>query len=323
MTFEWPTLLWSLALVPLVVLAYLLAQRRRARYAVRFTNLDLLVNLVPRTPGWRRHAPTVLYLVALSALLMGMARPRATLPLPRDEATVVLLIDVSGSMNATDVEPTRLTAAKQAANLFLDQVPASLRIGVVAFSGVAQVLARPSHDRGVVREVLTSLRASGATAMGDAIETSLELGGSSEPLSSGRDGAPPRVLLLLSDGANTAGSIQPLDAAGHALRLAVPIYTVALGTPDGVIESRETGGALERVAVPPDEPTLRQIAEVTNGRFFSAPTAQDLKGVYQDLGSRLGLRQEQQEVTVLFAAGAALLMVSGGALSVMWFNRFP
>ena len=324
MSFEWPSLLWTLLLVPLAVVAYVLTERRRARYAVKFTNLDLLANLVQQSPGWRRHVPTVLYLVALSALLMGMARPRATVPLPSDQSTVILLLDVSGSMDAVDVQPTRLAAAQAAANAFLEQVPPSLRVGVVSFSDRPQVLARPTSDRTAVRDALASLRAAGGTAIGEAIEASLEPGRAAP---SGRAPAAqddaPRVLLLLSDGANTAGAIQPQDAAGHALRLGVPIYTIALGTPEGVIETREVGGAVGRVAVPPDEPTLQQIAEITGGQFFSAPTAEDLTAVYRSLGSRVGFRPEQQEVTVLFAAGAAIFMAVAAALSVAWFNRFP
>lgn len=323
MSFEWPLLLWGLLLVPLAVGAYALAQRRRARYAVRFTNLDLLANLVGQSPGWRRHLPTLLYLVALSALLMGMARPRAAVPLPSDQTTVILLLDTSGSMDATDVEPTRLGAAEAAANAFLDQVPPSLRVGLVAFSDTARVVARPTGDRSALRGALASLRAGGSTAIGDAIEASLDPGRASTPAQRTSVDDPPRVLLLLSDGANTAGAIQPQDAAGHALRLGVPIYTIALGTPSGEVEARQLGGGVERVSVPPDEAALRRIAEVTGGQFFSAPTADDLTAVYQNLGSRIGFRQEQQEVTALFAAGAAICLAIGAALSALWFNRFP
>jgi Ca-activated chloride channel family protein len=325
-SFEWPTLLWSLLVVPLALAAYLLAQRRRARYVVRFTNLELLAGLVPRSPGWRRHLPTLLYLIALSALMLGMARPRATVPLLGEESVVVLLLDTSGSMDAADVQPTRLAAARAAADVFLDQLPPSLRVGVVGFADTARVLARPTNDRAAVRAVLASLKAGGGTAIGDAIEESLEAG-SPAPAGSGAsargDDSPPRAVVLLSDGSNTAGAIQPLDAAGHAARLGVPVYTIALGTPSGQVELRGASGGIERVDVPPDEPTLQKIAELTGGQFFRAPTAEDLTSIYSALGSRVGFRLEQQEVTVLFAAGAALLLAVGAGLSLAWFNRFP
>ena len=334
MTFESPTLLWGLLLVPLAIAAYLLAQRRRARYAVRFTNLDLLANVVQRSPGWRRHVPAALYLLALSALLLSLARPQATIPVPREQATVLLVMDVSGSMNATDVRPSRLVAAKEAAKSFLDQLPRSFQVGLVSFAGSAQVLVPPGNDRAAVRAAVDSLRADGGTAMGDAIERALEVG---RPAGGDPAGAPaaggspsptpvppadedpaPSVILLLSDGANSAGRTEPLQAAADAQQAGVPVYTIALGTPTGTLNS---GG--RRVSVPPDEATLQRIAEVTGGRFFSAPSEQDLRAVYQDIGSRIGFVEEEREVTALFAAAALALLVSGGGLATWCFNRFP
>jgi Ca-activated chloride channel homolog len=334
MTFESPTLLWGLLLVPVAIAAYLLAQRRRARYAVRFTNLDLLANVVQRSPGWRRHVPAALYLLALSALLLSLARPQATIPVPREQATVLLVMDVSGSMNATDVRPSRLVAAKEAAKSFLDQLPRSFRVGLVSFAGSAQVLTPPTNDRAPVRAAVDSLRADGGTAMGDAIERALQVG---RPAGGDPAGAPaasgspsptpvppadedpaPSVILLLSDGANSTGRTEPLQAAAAAGQAGVPVYTIALGTPTGTLNS---GG--RRVSVPPDEATLQRIAEVTGGRFFSAPSEQDLRAVYQDIGSRIGFVEEEQEVTALFAAAALALLVSGGGLATWWFNRFP
>jgi Ca-activated chloride channel family protein len=343
MSVQWPTMLWALALVPLALLGYLLAQRRRVRFAVRFTNLDLLANVVSRSPGWRRHLPALFYLLALATLLVSLARPQSVVLVPKEQATVVLVMDVSGSMNATDVEPTRLLAAQQAASSFLDTMPAKFKVGLVSFSASAQTLARPTTDRSSVRDAISSLRAEGGTAMGDAIERGLEAKRppppppadrprekssqtttpptTQAPENTGRE--PPVVMLLLSDGANTVGKTQPLEAAEHARQMNVPVFTIALGTDEGVVEVPDESGQPRRIPVPPDKATLRRIAEVTGGKFFSAPSSRDLKTVYRDLGSRIGFVKERQEVTVVFAAAALLFVVAGGALSLLWFNRFP
>jgi Ca-activated chloride channel family protein len=343
MSVQWPTMLWALALVPLALLGYLLAQRRRVRYAVRFTNLDLLANVVSRSPGWRRHLPALFYLLALATLLVSLARPQSVVLVPKEQATVVLVMDVSGSMNATDVEPTRLLAAQQAASSFLDTMPAKFKVGLVSFSASAQTLARPTTDRSSVRDAIASLRAEGGTAMGDAIERGLEAKRpppppadrprdkspsqttvpptTQAPESTGKE--PPVVMLLLSDGANTVGKTQPLEAAEDAKRLNVPVFTIALGTDEGVVEVPDESGQPRRIPVPPDKATLRRVAEITGGKFFTAPSSRDLKTVYRDLGSRIGFVKERQEVTVVFAAAALLFVVAGGALSLLWFNRFP
>ena len=343
MSVQWPTMLWALALVPLALLGYLLAQRRRVRYAVRFTNLDLLANVVSRSPGWRRHLPALFYLLALATLLVSLARPQSVVLVPKEQATVVLVMDVSGSMNATDVEPTRLLAAQQAASSFLDTMPAKFKVGLVSFSASAQTLARPTTDRSSVRDAIASLRAEGGTAMGDAIERGLEAKRpppppadrprdkspsqttvpptTQAPESTGKE--PPVVMLLLSDGANTVGKTQPLEAAEHARQMNVPVFTIALGTDEGVVEVPDESGQPRRIPVPPDKATLRRVAEITGGKFFTAPSSRDLKTVYRDLGSRIGFVKERQEVTVVFAAAALLFVVAGGALSLLWFNRFP
>jgi Ca-activated chloride channel homolog len=341
---EWPSMLWALALVPLALFGYLLAQRRRVRYAVRFTNLDLLANVVSRSPGWRRHLPALLYLLALATLLVSLARPQSVVLVPKEQATVVLVMDVSGSMNATDVEPTRLLAAQQAAASFLENLPVKFKVGLVSFSASAQTLTRPTTDRASIRDAISSLRAEGGTAMGDAIERGLEAKRPPPPVPADRPydktppsttpppsaaapeaGAkePPVVMLLLSDGANTVGRTQPLEAAEHAKQLNVPVFTIALGTDEGVVEVPDEAGQPRRIPVPPDKATLRRVAEVTGGKFFTAPSSRDLKTVYHDLGSRIGFVKERQEVTVVFAAAALLFVVAGGALSLIWFNRFP
>jgi Ca-activated chloride channel homolog len=344
MTVLWPGLLWTLLIVPLALGAYLLAQRRRTRYAVRFTNLDLLANVVNRSPGWRRHVPAALYLLALTALLLGLTRPQAVVLTPKEQATVMLVMDVSGSMNATDVTPTRLSAAQQAATTFLGQLPAKFRVGLVSFSATAQMIAPPTTDRSVVQDAISSLHADGGTAMGDAIDRALDVrrpppqpktdttprqGGSATPPPTTVAPAnpakqPPVVILLLSDGANTLGKKQPLLAAQEAKDLRVPVFTVALGTDSGVVDvPDETTGQLRQVPVPPDKFTLRRIAEITGARFFAAPSNRDLKSIYHDLGSKIGFVKQKQEITVEFAAAGLLLLVLAGTLSLLWFNRFP
>jgi Ca-activated chloride channel homolog len=332
---EWPGLLWALLLVPVALAAYLLAQRRRSRYTVRFTNLDLLANVVSAKPGWRRHVPPAFYLLALAALLVSLARPQALALVPKEQATVILVMDVSGSMNATDVEPTRLVSSQRAAASFVEQLPEKFRVGIVSFASTAQTLTRPTTDRPAVYEAIESLHAEGATAMGDGIERALDVKRPPTPPSSGNarpaptpgaqqggDDAP-LVVLLLSDGANTQGRAQPMEAAADAKDLGVPVFTIALGTDRGMVDVPDETGNLRRIPVPPDKLTLQRIAETTGARFFAAPSSRDLKGVYRELGSKIGFVKEKQEVTVVFAATGLLFLVAGAAMSLVWFSRFP
>jgi Ca-activated chloride channel homolog len=327
MSFVWPAFLWGLLLVPAAGVLYLLAQRRRKRHAVRFTNLELLANLVPRSPGWRRHLPPVLLLMALSALLLGLARPQATVLVPREEANVVLVMDVSGSMEATDVSPNRLAAAQEAAGAFLDRLPDDLRVGLVTFSEREQVLSPPTADHAVVSDALGSLQAGGGTAMGDGLLRATEIsqlgvnrGNEADARGSEGNGqGVPAAVVLLSDGANTDGETRPEEAAGRARSLGVPVYTVALGTEEGTVE----GPSGQEVPVPPDQETLRLVASETGGEFFASATEADLVSVYRDLGSSLGFVEEEREVTAAFAGTGAALIVAGGVLSTLWFGRLP
>lgn len=356
MTFADPILLLGLLIVPVALLAYRIVQRRRSRYAVRFTNVALLENLVPRTPAWRRHVPPALYLVAMSALVVALARPSMAVAVPREEATIILTMDVSGSMTATDVSPTRLAAAQKAASDFVDQLPAGVKVGLVAFSTAPRVVVEPTTDRAKVHAGITNLAARGGTALGDAITTSLEAAGldpagvATDPLASppadpsgpesppaspsaspsasssnepGSTEAPVIATVLLSDGANSTGSMEPLPAAEAAAALGVPIYTIALGTAEGMVTVPDEGGQLHTVNVPPDTETLAAIAEITGGRAFEAPTAQDLAQIYQGLGSRIGYTTEQREVSQWFAAAGLVLVLAGAGLAAHWFNRFP
>jgi Ca-activated chloride channel homolog len=332
---EWPGLLWMLLLVPVALAAYLLAQRRRSRYTVRFTNLDLLANVVSAKPGWRRHIPPALYLLALAALVISLARPQALTLVPKEQATIVLVMDVSGSMNATDVEPTRLVSSQRAATTFIERLPEKFRVGIVSFASTAQTLTRPTTDRTAVYEAIGSLHAEGATAMGDGIERALDVKRPPTPSSTGNAARPappaqqsdaneaPLVVLLLSDGANTQGRTQPMEAADDAKELGVPVFTIALGTERGMVDVPDETGNLRRIPVPPDTLTLRRIAETTGARYFAAPSSDDLKDVYRELGSKIGFVKEQQEITVVFAATGLLFLVAGAAMSLVWFSRFP
>ena len=351
MTFADPILLLGLLLVPVALVVYRLVQRRRSRYAVRFTNVDLLGNLVSRTPAWRRHAPPALYLVAMAALAVALARPSMTVAIPRDEATIILTMDVSGSMTAEDVAPNRLAAAEKAASDFVHQLPSSFKVGLVTFSTEPAILVPPTTDRRAILSALADLRARGGTSLGDAITTSLQAAGldpssgtgtpspsgaavvpggsaspSAAPSGSGTPGAAKKPIVatvLLSDGANSTGDLEPIPAAEQAAALGVPIYTIALGTAEGTVTVPDDQGQLQTLNVPPDTDTLAAVAETTGGRFFQAPTAKDLAQIYENLGTRIGYTTEEREVTQWFAAAGLVLVVVGAGLAAHWFNRFP
>jgi Ca-activated chloride channel family protein len=288
--------------------------------------------------------------VAMAALVLALARPSMAVQIPREEATIILTMDVSGSMMATDVAPSRLAAAKQAANDFVDQLPAGVKVGLVAFSTAPRTVVAPTTDRAAVHQGIANLQARGGTALGDAIATSLEAAGldtsgatanptptpsadpsagvsaSPAPSASGAPGSttePVIATVLLSDGANSTGELEPLPAAEMAAALGVPVYTIALGTAEGVVTVPDDNGELHTLNVPPDTETLAAIAETTGGRAFEAPTARDLAQIYESLGSRIGYTTEEREVTQWFAAAGLLLVVTGAGLAAHWFNRFP
>jgi Ca-activated chloride channel family protein len=320
MTFATPFLLWGVLLIPLAALVYVWSQRRRIKYAARFTNLDLLANVVAASPGRRRHLPPVFALAALAALLVALARPEMVVAVPRDQATVVLAMDSSASMTATDVEPTRLDAAKSAASSFLDKLPARFRVGLVSFSSGASVLEEPTEDRDAVSSSLESLEGRVGTAIGDAILSSVQLAPEDDPQAP--DSKPLFAVLLLSDGANSAG-IDPLEAAQVAKEAGVPVYTIALGTEAGSIDLPNEFGELQPFPVPPDPETLRQIAEETGGRFFEAPSEADLQAVYEEIGSQVATEDEKRELTAAFAGAGAVFLIVGAGLSLLWFGRIP
>ena len=322
MSFASPFILWGLLLVPVVLVAYWLVQRRRNKYAARFTNLDLLANVVDASPGRRRHIPALLALASLAALIVAMARPQAVVAVPRDDATVLLTMDTSASMTATDVAPTRLEAAKSASTSFLDKLPDRFRVGLVSFSSIVSVLQEPTDDRDAVRSGLDSLEGDVGTALGDAIVESVAVAPDPEEAEKLSGGKPLFAILLLSDGANSVGR-EPLDVVDQAKEAGVPIYTIAFGTPDGTVEITNDYGVTQTYRVPPDPDTLRQIAEQTGGKFFEAPTEADLEAVYQEIGSQVSYEDEERELTAAFAGAGAVFLLLGAGLSALWFGRIP
>ncbi len=316
-SFQSPLWLFALVLVPVVIAGYLALQGRRKEYAVRFASLATLASVAPASPGWRRHLPPVLLLLSLLALTLALARPEATFSVPRERASVMLVTDTSGSMAAQDVDPDRLTAARDAATSFLEAVPAKIRVGLVAFSSTAAVLQTPTTDRAAVKDGLQTIQAGGGTATGDGIDAAVRALNAQNQNRSEADRIP-GAIVLLSDGKATSGS-DPSAAATMARQARIPIYTVALGTQDGTIITPDG----QELNVPPDLDALREIASISGGKFFDAPSADALKSAYADLGSRLGKEPEQREVTAAFAGGALVLLLAGGALGLAWFGRLP
>ena len=321
MSFQSPQALIGLLVIPVLVVVYVVAARRQRRAASRFTNPALVPNLVPSSPRWRRYVPFVLALVALTLLVVGIARPHVVRSVTRDEATIVLAIDTSRSMAATDVRPSRFDAAHAAAQEFLDAVPESYRVGIVSFSTAANTVLTPTTDREAAKLALGELRLGSGTAIGNAIARSVELASADEKQRPTTGQRPPAAVLLLSDGAQTAGGLTPDDAVKEAQKLGIPVSTVALGTGDAAVQVPLPGGLKQRVVVAPDAEALRQIAKVTGGTFAEAPSAEKLKDVYRDLGTRLAKDPKRVEVTSAFAAGGAVLLLLGGALSTFWFRR--
>jgi Ca-activated chloride channel homolog len=345
MSFERPLLLLTLLALPAAVALYVLAERRRMRYAIRFTNLDVLAGVVAGRP-WRRYVPPALFLLALAALCVGVARPQKETLVPRDRATVVLVVDVSRSMESKDVKPTRIGAAQAALRSFLDRVPKRLQVGLIAFAGEPAVATPPTTDHQLVREALDTIRwypAFGGTAIGDALAAAVQLGqqavaGKNGNLASATAAAAPTSargavsILFLSDGAQTRGDLQPLEGADRAKSAGIPVYTVALGTPGGTLDFRGGPGGFpsldpnangRRVPVPPDPETLKAIAARTGGEFFAARSAESLQAAYKHLGSRLGRRPGRGEITYGFLAAAAGLLIAAGLLSAAWSPRLP
>jgi Ca-activated chloride channel family protein len=314
LSFASPVFLAGLLLVPLLVAAYFARRKRARRYAVRFTAMPSLREAMTPVPVWRRHLPAALALASIAALVLALAKPQRTVAVPVEQATIMLVTDHSRSMEATDVSPDRLTAAQRAARAFLDQLPKKVRVGIVAFSSGPDAVVPPSQDHDAVRRIVDNQFPDGATATGDALDVALQALITKRKKSEKAPGA----IVLLSDGKTTTGR-DPVGVASDAKAHKVPIYTVALGTPDGVVQ----GGFGLEIPVPPDAATLAEIARVSGGRSFKAEDQGRLSSIYKSLGSKLGSRKERHEATTGFAAAALVLLLGAAVSSVRFAGRLP
>ena len=308
---------WLLTLLPVLAMAgvYVWRQFRKRSYAMRFTNVDLLRTLAPKGLGWRRHVSAAAFLLMLGALAAATARPSVDTEEPLERATVMLAIDVSLSMQADDVAPSRIEAAQEAAKAFVNELPPTYNLGLVSFAKAANVLVSPTKDRSAVLTAIDGLTLAEATATGEAVFTSLDAIRSVP--ADGADGAPPARIVLLSDGYRTSGrSIE--DAATAASQANVPVSTIAFGTDTGVVDIR---GSVQRVPV--DRVSLQDLAENTKGFFYEAASVSELKQVYEDMGSSIGHRTEPREVTQWYAVAGLLLGLLGATMSLLWTSRLP
>jgi Ca-activated chloride channel family protein len=333
MTFLWPTALWLLAAVPVLAGMYVWALRRKKKLALQYSSLSLVREAVSSGQSFRRHIPPALFLAAMAGMLLAGARPAAIVTLPSQHETVILAMDVSGSMRAEDVKPNRLVASQVAAKAFINDTPRSTRIGIVAFAGSASLVQAPTSNRGHAAAAIEQFQLQHATAVGSGILVSLKAvfpeqefdtfdlkkntsagAGGSAPVKPGSYGS--AAIILLTDGQTTTGP-DPIEAARVAAARGVRVFTVGVGTPEGEILTGEGWSIRVRL----DEDALRQIADLTGGEYFYAGTAGDLKKVYAALNSKLVMEKQESEITALFAVAAALLALVSAALSLLWFNR--
>jgi Ca-activated chloride channel homolog len=309
-----PGRLWLLLAVVALVAGYVVVQRQRRHYAARFTNLELLASVAPKRPGWRRHVAAAALLAALVILVTAWARPTRPEQVPRERATVMLAIDTSTSMEATDVEPSRVEAAKAAASSFADGMPDRFRLGLVAFNSDARQIVAPTQDHASVRNAIELLRLDSYTAIGEAIFTSLD---SLQDVPSRTSNRRLAHIVLMSDGdTNTGRSNESAAAAASSRR--VPVTTIAFGTDDGTI-----GSGNDEYNVPVDRDALREIADATKGRFYEAQSADQLSAVYDNIGSSVGFRTEQREATAWFVGIGLVLVIAGAGASLIWTSRLP
>ena len=336
MEFQWPTMLWLLLLVPLLLAAYIWSQRRRQRYALRYASLSLIKEALGKGPGIRRHIPPALFLIALAVMIVGLARPQAVIILPKQEGTVVLVIDVSGSMQADDLQPSRMEAAKAAARSFVQKQPQGVRIGVVSFTDNAFIVQAPTSDREPVIAAINRLQPQRGTAVGRGLLSALDaifeqnLSGSLDvgpntrvtpaptPTPLPRGEYAPAIVVLLTDGESNTGP-DPVDIAKQAALRGVRVFTVGVGSAEGTVLRIQGRSVRTRL----DEASLKKIADMTDGQYFNASNEGDLKTIYDNLGSRTVLRTEKTEITYLFTGGAIIVSLLAGMLSLLWFSRLP
>jgi Ca-activated chloride channel family protein len=339
MNFLWPGNLLVLLIVPLVLAAYIWAQRRRQKYALRYASLSLVREALGRGPGRKRHIPPALFLIALFFMALGTARPETVVVVPVQEGTVILALDVSGSMLAEDLAPNRMEAAKDAAKAFVARQGADVKLGVVAFSGDAQIVQTPTKDKDLVVAAINRLRPQRATAIGRGMLASLDAifedseevapsvialkrlageptGPTPAPVPLGADRT--ATIVLLSDGQNNQFPA-PQQVIEDAARRGIRIYTIGVGSADGTVVRIQGRSVRTRL----DEATLKQIAEQTGGQYYNASNTKDLRAVYENLSTQLVLRQQKTEVTAILTAIAALFSMIAAGLSLFWFNRIP
>ena len=347
MSFQWPELLWGLAVLPLLALLYLALQRRRKRLALKYANLSLVRDAMTRSAGWRRHVPPVLILVAIALMVVATARPEGEVLLPTRQETIMLAMDVSGSMRATDVQPSRFVAMQDAARAFVSDLPKSTKVGIVAFAGTASLVQPPTNSKEDLLAAIDRFQLQRGTAVGSGILVSLKTivpdvefdlrsqnprpktdGGARaigsfdgkekkeppKPVEPGSNGT--AVIVILTDGQTTTGP-DPIESAKMAAERGVRVYTVGVGTPKGEIIGAE--GWSMRVRL--DEDSLKNISNVTRGEYFYAGDAGDLKKVYEGLSARFSFEKKAIEITAIFAAAAAVVTILAAALSVLWFHR--
>ena len=336
MSFVWPTLLLTLFCVPLLVLLYMRMQQRRRKFAAQYRGLGLVHNVKGESPGMRRHIPALIFLTGITLLLISMARPQATVSLPRIEGTVILTFDVSGSMAADDLKPTRMEAAKAAALDFVDNQPASVLIGVVAFSDGGISVQAPTENRDETAATIERLVPRRGTSVGNgmlvALNTIAVSAGdppilNTSTLSSGESATPvpapqgwytSAVIVLLTDGENNQDP-DPVAAADLAADLGVRIYTVGIGTPAGAMITVEGFTVLSQL----NEPMLQYIADTTGGAYYNAGNEEDLRRIYNDLEPKLSIKREEMEITSILAGIGMLVFLIGGAISLLWFGHIP
>lgn len=305
--------LWLLLAVAAVVVAYLLLQNRRARYEARLADVELLASVLPTRPGWRRHLPAALLVLTLAALTMGFARPTADVRVKRDRATVIVALDVSASMKALDVAPSRILAAKAAAEQFVRGLPKAFLVGLVDFAGTASLVQTPTTDHSAVVGAIEALQLNGGTAIGDAVGTAVR---AAQTLQAQGDRSPVRIVLL-SDGGNTTG--QSVEAgAQQAVQAGMPVTTIAYGTQDGYLDIRG-----QILPVPVDRPTLAALAKTTGGQAYTALTAKELKQVYASITKEAGYTTKRKDLSAAMTGAALLLGLAAAAASLLWFRALP
>jgi Ca-activated chloride channel homolog len=314
-----PVRLWLLLGAAALAAGYVVLQRRRKQYAVRFTNIALLEQVAPKRPGWRRHTTAAAFLVALVALVVAFARPTHDQKVPRERATVIVAIDTSLSMEADDVTPTRIAAAKAAATSFVDQLPPKINVGLVSFDGIARLDVPPTVDRAKIKKAIDRLQLHEGTAIGEAIFTALDAIKQQAVADDSATNAVPARIVLMSDGKTTVG--RPNDeSTAAAVKAKVPVSTIAFGTDHGSITVPQEPLP---VPVPVDSSALQAVAEQTGGTFFSATSASELQKVYANIGSSIGFDVEQREISTWFVGIALLALMATAGMSLAWFNRLP